>query len=87
MLFYIVGSLVNIMDNLSEENRIRFTLQLAEAMVWIHSNNIIHCDIKPDNVLLTSSNNLVLSDFGSAILLENVCSNFLNHPVFSHQIF
>ncbi len=58
--------------DLKEQNKIRFSIQLLEAIEWIHSKNVVHCDLKSDNILITSSNNLVVADFGAALLLENV---------------
>ncbi|MBQ1874218.1 MAG: protein kinase, partial [Paludibacteraceae bacterium] len=43
-----------------------YMAQLCEAVEHIHANHILHRDIKPDNIIITPSNNVVLIDFGSA---------------------
>ena len=35
-------------------------MNVLSALVDIHKNNIIHCDLKPDNFLLFSSDNFIL---------------------------
>ncbi|MDR1914714.1 MAG: serine/threonine protein kinase [Clostridiales bacterium] len=40
--------------------------QLAQILMYLHSLNITHLDIKPSNVILTFGNRLVLIDFGIA---------------------
>lgn len=42
--------------------------QLLQALAFIHTNNVIHCDVKPDNILYAGDNtdDIVLIDFGSA---------------------
>lgn len=40
--------------------------QIASAVGYIHSRNILHRDIKPDNIMITADNHAILIDFGSA---------------------
>ena len=50
----------------SEDEAIPIITQLTQALHYAHERRIIHRDIKPDNVLLTSSGKVKLTDFGLA---------------------
>lgn len=42
----------------------RLLRQLVEVVGYLHRHNVVHCDIKPDNILISNNNrNLVLVDF------------------------
>ncbi len=48
-----------------------YASQLIKAVDFLHFRNIVHCDLKPDNILLDSEGNLCLADFGSALDLKD----------------
>jgi cyclin-dependent kinase-like len=43
-----------------------YTYQLVRAIYWCHENDVIHRDVKPENLLISSDNVLKLCDFGFA---------------------
>lgn len=46
--------------------------QILIALKYLHSQNIVHCDLKPENVLLSSDNafpQVKLCDFGYARII------------------
>ena len=49
-----------------EAKRLKWCHQLAEAMKYIHSKDIIHRDIKPDNLLIDSEDDIRIADVGIA---------------------
>ncbi|NEQ51869.1 MAG: protein kinase, partial [Leptolyngbya sp. SIO3F4] len=49
-----------------EQQALRWLIQLVEILQQIHQNNYFHRDIKPENVMIRTSGQLALVDFGAA---------------------
>lgn len=66
MPFYKNGSLKKLVHtrNLTVREIIKYATEFLSGLHNIHSNNLIHMDIKPDNILLSDRNEALLSDFG-----------------------
>lgn len=46
------------------KKRITFLKEISSGMHWLHSKNILHLNLKPSNILLTSSLSIKISDYG-----------------------
>ncbi|MGC4044275.1 MAG: serine/threonine-protein kinase [Armatimonas sp.] len=63
------GDLAGLMRNLGQvplPEALRLLSQAASALDFAHSQNVIHRDIKPGNILLTNEGDVRVSDFGIA---------------------
>ena len=56
--------------NLNVTERVGLLLQVCAGVAHAHQNLIIHCDIKPENILVTPDGQTKLLDFGVAKLLD-----------------
>lgn len=51
---------------LSIDEAVKFTIAIAEGLEHAHTMGIVHCDIKPHNVIITNTGRVKVTDFGIA---------------------
>ncbi|MDD3154019.1 MAG: serine/threonine protein kinase [Victivallaceae bacterium] len=52
-------------------NRLDFFRRLCNAVDFAHNHGIAHCDLKPENVMLSATGGLCLMDWGCACALDS----------------
>lgn len=67
----------------------RYTMQLLSALVFIHSSNIVHADVRTQNIMISSDSSIKLIDFGAAfiapipdVVYDPVDYEMVNTPVY-----
>uniref|UniRef100_A0A3B3R7T7 Mitogen-activated protein kinase kinase kinase 2 n=1 Tax=Paramormyrops kingsleyae TaxID=1676925 RepID=A0A3B3R7T7_9TELE len=58
---------------LTENVTRKYTRQILEGVSYLHSNMIVHRDIKGANILRDSAGNVKLGDFGASRRLQTIC--------------
>lgn len=63
---------------LSQNQALNYLIQIAEALKIAHSKNIIHRDIKSQNIMVTRDNRVKVTDFGIARMAGNATVTVTN---------
>ncbi|EFJ49188.1 hypothetical protein VOLCADRAFT_43050, partial [Volvox carteri f. nagariensis] len=63
---YVEGGCVPI----PEATAVKYFRDVVKGLEYLHFNRIVHGDLKPDNLLMSSSGKVKISDFGSARFCE-----------------
>lgn len=62
-------------NRVNEKNALRIAGQLLDAVAYLHSNDVIHRDIKAENILVGRDGTIKVADFGLARRLDGVASD------------
>jgi serine/threonine protein kinase len=65
---------------LSFEQILTYVKQIASALDYAHKQHVIHRDIKPENILVNAKQEIVLSDFGIAVVEPTLDSLSTQNP-------
>src|SRR6056297_356258 len=73
--------------HLSLVEALEIAKQIASALDVAHKNNIVHCDIKPHNIILTDDMEVKVTDFGIARAVSSATMKVTDTIVGSAQYF
>ena len=62
----------NEFSGFQEETILEYAKQMLNCLVFLEERNIIHCDLKPENIVLSdkSCSKIKVIDFGSGCLVN-----------------
>lgn len=58
---------------LPPQQAVDYALQITSALAHSHANGVIHCDVKPDNILIDQAGHVKLLDFGISLIDGQGC--------------
>ena len=77
------GDLLNFIDKMAKRDvdcTQFYAAELLSAVEFLHEKGVIHRDLKPENILLNERMHILITDFGSAKLLESSSSGSEGSP-------
>ncbi|TNN61173.1 Serine/threonine-protein kinase mos [Liparis tanakae] len=69
---------------LGEDRWLRYAADIARGLRFLHAHCVVHLDIKPANVLLSSGDVCKIADFGCSLKLDRGCEVSAISPRVSH---
>ncbi len=69
-------------QQLSTPKRLQLFLQVCAAVQYAHDRGIVHCDLKPNNILIKGTGEPKLLDFGIARILSSANASALAEMLF-----
>jgi serine/threonine protein kinase len=72
------GDLYSLLSGPMPERVVKYYMkELFQTIQYIHDKDIVHLDIKAENLLVDSDFNLILTDFALSEDLKANCSNYI----------
>ncbi len=67
-----LASLIRRIGRLPHAKAVELSLQLCRGLAAAHENNVLHCDLKPSNVMIDGRGRARITDFGLACLGDDL---------------
>ena len=64
MAYCAQGSCASRLGKMSEQEMWKFIHDVASGLAYLHEKEVVHQDIKPDNILIDDAGNYLITDFG-----------------------
>ncbi|KLO16193.1 kinase-like protein [Schizopora paradoxa] len=58
----------------SEENVLNIVIGIARGLAYLHKQDVLHCDLKSNNIFLSMDNTPLLADFGHSRIISSEVS-------------
>ncbi|KAG6860876.1 hypothetical protein C0995_006431 [Termitomyces sp. Mi166 len=65
-----LGQTLKAFGKLNERLVASYVVKILEGLHYLHTNDVVHCDLKAANILTTKNGNVKLSDFGVSLNLR-----------------
>lgn len=62
----LLRQILNEQKKFSAERAVRITVQVLDALEYIHTHGVVHRDLKPENIMVDADDRIKLIDFGIA---------------------
>jgi serine/threonine-protein kinase len=73
---------LSVLGRLSVGDAVHIVLTCADALRYAHEHDVVHRDIKPDNILITHQGAIKLTDFGAVkVLTEDLAMTQTGHGI------
>lgn len=79
----LLGKMLRREHRLPVPKAVDFAVQISDILVYLHDRNVVHRDLKPDNVMIVTDGRVKLIDFGIAMdaALRKITWGGLSQPV------
>lgn len=87
--FYLIMEYIEdaklVKDTYSVKTMLGFFMQILDGLTYLHGKQIIHRDIKPDNILVQHNSTIKITDFGIAKFLDrdDMVSSVIGAPAYA----
>lgn len=73
--------------HLSIADSLRIAKEIAQALSHAHANNLVHCDVKPHNILVMDDGHVKVADFGIARAVTSTTMTYNGNVIGSVHYF